>query len=200
MAEDYGVNFSPLTRGTRQTQDRQQTGGSPVQDAIRTLSLRLPKVVGAASPIPQPLLASQGGAAFGRPSAAPTLAPFEAPPVRGGMASPGGASLSMAPQFDLDTFLRVLFGAGQTSRPMPAQEPTYPTPKPVGPTAQGPQIPPQAPPMSSGRIPLPGFTPGVETGGVEGPPIAPSAPAMQPWEWDTPSSAPGAWDWSPFAR
>lgn len=63
MAEDVGLSFSPLTnQGGAMGQRPAQT---PVQDAIRTLSYRVPKDVGSASPIPPELLAALGGAGIG---------------------------------------------------------------------------------------------------------------------------------------
>lgn len=57
---DFGVTFNPAS-----SMDQSQRGGSPdpnasVQQAIRTLSLRLPSVVGAKSIAPMSLLAGGG--------------------------------------------------------------------------------------------------------------------------------------------
>lgn len=54
-----GVNFQPGNAGDQQ---RRATGGSPdgIQEAIKVLSLRLPKVVGARAVSPQALLQSPG--------------------------------------------------------------------------------------------------------------------------------------------
>ena len=63
-----GLSFSPFGQGQNgQDQNRPGgTGGSPTpQDAIKILSLRTPRTVGAASPIPGPLLNAPGGGAFG---------------------------------------------------------------------------------------------------------------------------------------
>jgi hypothetical protein len=58
-----GVSFQPgsqeFGQGGQDGQSR-PTAGSGVQEAIRVLSLRLPKVVGAQSPAAMPLLTSQG--------------------------------------------------------------------------------------------------------------------------------------------
>jgi hypothetical protein len=65
MASDpLGISFSPFN-------PQQQQGGAggtaapTPQDAIRILSFRPPRTVGAASPIPGPLLNAPGGSAFG---------------------------------------------------------------------------------------------------------------------------------------
>ncbi len=57
-----GVNFQPGTPGYgEQGPSRPQSGSNQgVQEAIKVLSLRLPKVVGARSVAPAPLLTSQG--------------------------------------------------------------------------------------------------------------------------------------------
>ena len=68
MADPLGISFSPFSQTPNQ-----RSGGGPggsgaaptPQDAIRILSLRTPRTVGAASPIPGPLLNAPGGAAFG---------------------------------------------------------------------------------------------------------------------------------------
>lgn len=57
-----GVNFQPGTQDQQQN-GQQRTAPQNVQEAIRVLSLRLPKVVGANSVAPQALLGSQGGGA-----------------------------------------------------------------------------------------------------------------------------------------
>src|SRR5688572_16227147 len=55
-----GVNFQP-GGGQDLTQERPRNAGSDVQEAIKVLSLRLPKVVGAQAAVPQALMQSQGG-------------------------------------------------------------------------------------------------------------------------------------------
>ena len=86
--EPLGISFSPFSQ---QNQQQNQQGGpgaraaSP-QDAIRILSFRPPRTVGAASPIPQQLLNAPGGAALG------------------GFGPAGG---------DLEQLLALLFGAGK---------------------------------------------------------------------------------------
>lgn len=52
-----GVNFQP---GGGDPNQQQRSPGAGVQEAIKVLSLRLPKVVGAQAAVPMPLLTSQG--------------------------------------------------------------------------------------------------------------------------------------------
>lgn len=53
-----GMTFAP---GSNEMQQRPMTSQEPLQEAIKLLSLRLPQIVGANSPVPAPLLQSQGG-------------------------------------------------------------------------------------------------------------------------------------------
>jgi hypothetical protein len=68
MASDsFGLTFSPTTT----TDPTKQNGSGPsdnVQEAIRTLSLRLPSVVGSRAPIPQGLLNAPGAAGVANPN------------------------------------------------------------------------------------------------------------------------------------
>jgi hypothetical protein len=77
MADTFGLSFTP-----GQPQNGQQSGQqggqprgnvSPVQQAIQTLSLRIPRVVGAGGLAPQALLTAQGGSALGNPNSASVL-------------------------------------------------------------------------------------------------------------------------------
>jgi hypothetical protein len=88
MANDFGVTFAP-TGGKEQ----QQSGdaNAPIQEAIRTLSLRIPSVVGTRAPAPSVLLNSMGG---------------------GGLANPMG--------INLERLLAMLFGSGQPASPQGA--------------------------------------------------------------------------------
>lgn len=67
MPEPLGLSFSPFnTAQPQNVQGAGQPGAAPsAQDAIRVLSLRLPRVVGAGALAPGPLLNAPGGAAFG---------------------------------------------------------------------------------------------------------------------------------------
>lgn len=55
-----GVNFQPGSQDDRNSMMRKPGSNEGVQEAIKVLSLRLPKVVGASAISPQALLASQG--------------------------------------------------------------------------------------------------------------------------------------------
>lgn len=56
-----GVNFQPGQHGDGQNSNGGARPGSGVQEAIKVLSLRLPRVVGAQAAAPMALLNSQGG-------------------------------------------------------------------------------------------------------------------------------------------
>lgn len=55
-----GVSFQPGQNGQQNGQAGSQPTGGGVQEAIKVLSLRLPKVLGAQAAVPMPLLTSQG--------------------------------------------------------------------------------------------------------------------------------------------
>lgn len=122
MEKLTGDTFSPLNRSMGTGGTRTGSGGAgadrstPIQQAIRVLSLRVPKVAGAAAPVAQSLMAAPGGAALGgmnlgalgpaggasasqAPSASPISGPSPAQPTQ-------GASLG------LEDILRKLFGLG----------------------------------------------------------------------------------------
>lgn len=91
MPEGIGYSFSPTAQGETEEERRrrllEQGGGSlsPVQDAIRILSLRLPRMNMAGSIAPLQLLAGLGGAGLGgNPASA-----LQLQRLGGGMA-PGG--------------------------------------------------------------------------------------------------------------
>ena len=56
-----GVNFQPGANSQNDQNGNGQSRSSGIQEAIKILSLRLPKVVGAQAGAPQALLTSQGG-------------------------------------------------------------------------------------------------------------------------------------------
>jgi hypothetical protein len=67
MAFDFGLSFQPGAdqgNGTNQNEP-QGPGPTPVQSAVKLLSLRLPSVVGAQAISPQALLQSPGSAGLG---------------------------------------------------------------------------------------------------------------------------------------
>lgn len=119
MATDFGLSFSPAT-----TLDRTKTNADPnaqVQEAIRTLSLRIPKVTGGKGIAPGPLLNSMGGQGMGMPGGMgleQLIAMLFGPKRPQGPQSPGGAPLAPG---------TAGFGAGQTSQPFPSA-PSSPSP------------------------------------------------------------------------
>ena len=190
-----GVNFQP---GADQDQ-QQQNGGAPksqgVQEAIKVLSLRLPKVVGAQAVAPHALLGAQGG--MGRPGIDsivesvlakffPQAAQGQGPQMPAPMVPPGSAqgypqgAGNAQPQ-----------GYQQAQRQAPAQQ-TAPnfwsqTPRIIFDQPSNIPRPPEAP-LTGG--PRPGV-PGVDGGGGFAPAtIAPLPPRslMDQLSWLYPSS------------
>lgn len=86
MADTFGLSFSPFGTNNNRQQNGQPSGGGPVQDAIRVLSLKIPRVTGG-SPIPSPLLNAPGA-----------------------MANPIGTAQSPAFQGDLLAVIRRMLG------------------------------------------------------------------------------------------
>jgi hypothetical protein len=64
-----GQSFAPLG-DPNDPEQSQRPDGNGVQEAIRTMSLRLPRVLGAGAPAPAELLTGLGGAALNNPLAA----------------------------------------------------------------------------------------------------------------------------------
>jgi len=95
-----GISFSPFGDDKGPNADPRGPQVSP-QEAIRVLSLRVPRVVGAGSPIPGQLLNAPGGAAFG-----------------------GGGS--MGGGMGLEDFLAMIFGqrrpGGISGQPSPVRQ------------------------------------------------------------------------------
>jgi hypothetical protein len=108
IVDELGLSFSPFS-GNNNGATRDQNGGVSPQEAIRILSLRVPRTVGAAAPIPSALMNAPGGASLG-----------------GGQPSPGLSGMN------LEMLLRHLFGqpSGQPSMPggpgMPSGMPSMP--------------------------------------------------------------------------
>jgi hypothetical protein len=66
MPNNYGLSFQPGTdQGNGQGNGQQDPNASPIQSAVKLLSLRLPSVVGAQAISPQALLQSPGSAGLG---------------------------------------------------------------------------------------------------------------------------------------
>jgi hypothetical protein len=122
-----GISFSLFDNDNGGQNRDSQAGATPSpQDAIRLLSLHIPKVVGASSPIPSLLLNAPGAAALGG----------------GAMGVPGG---------DLEELIRRLYGGGGVLPGMGGFRPSAPPPNftPIGPTnpvppIQGTPLPPRA--------------------------------------------------------
>jgi hypothetical protein len=127
-----GVNFQP-GGGPDQAQGQRPPSGSGVQEAIRVLSLRLPKVVGAQGLAPQALLTSPGSDGNSRidsvvsqvmarmfPSgpAQPT-APHVPSPFPSGEDVSSSMPLPRAPYAP---------NVGNDVRPLPSQQPNRPAP------------------------------------------------------------------------
>lgn len=115
-SSDFGLSFAPTGQNEQQNQQNQ----TPIQDAIKVLSLRIPSFHGARSPIPNALLQASGAA--GMP---------------GGGGVPGG----------LEEWLRRLFSGGGMpgsmtpgSAPPPAVRPGDPGMETRIPMPQPPQI------------------------------------------------------------
>lgn len=145
---DFGVSFMPTPQNGGET--GRPTAVEPVQEAIKILSLRLPKVVGGGAIAPAPLLNAPG--AGGNPLGRSALAQqrFAPQPSAGGI---GGLSPEV-----LNQLIEVL-----SRRP--------PMPTPFG-------APPSAPPSPSfGSIPQPKITIGDES---RNPTPRPSTPSPQP--------------------
>lgn len=164
--EPLGISFSPFDQ-------TQQAGGGPgqaptPQSAIQVRNLRMPRTVGAASPIPGPLLSAPGGAGFG------------------GSFGPAG--------MNLEQLLQLLFGAnknlpgGGTFNERPAQGML---PGPMGLPWEQPATMEPFGAAFGGKAPVPAVRPGFEEprtndqnlpGGTAGP--EPTFGGPLPWEGD----------------
>ena len=91
--DSLGLSFMP---GGQQDASGSPNGQrpTPVQSAIQTLSLRIPKTVGAASGAPEALLTSPGGSALGNPNSAALLEQLRRW-LFGGGANPGREALQL---------------------------------------------------------------------------------------------------------
>lgn len=139
MADDFGLTFSPASAMNKDRAQANADPNGPVQEAIRTLSLRIPRVTGGKGIAPAPLLNSMG--AQGLPTNGMGLEQILAM-LFGRMQpqSPMGAPLS--PQ-------TAGFGSGQLSQP--------PMPN-VTPGIEDPNR--SLPPLQT--APVPRVTPGME--------------------------------------
>jgi hypothetical protein len=111
---DFGLSFNPAQQSQDPMNSQQGGGQTPIQDAIRTLSLRIPTFRGPGI-APQPLMQSQGSMG-----------------VMGGQGMPGG----------LQQILAQIFGQRPQGQGMPAPAPQSSVPLPnFKPGATGPSTP-----------------------------------------------------------
>lgn len=161
MAEVPGVSFSPL--GDPSKDAGGPTANQPVQEAIRTLSLRIPQIRGAAPSVaPNALMNAPGAAGFAPAQGGANLGGLEqilrklfGMPATGAFAPPMGGPPSMAPSGGGASFGPSMSGG---AAPMPSITPGYgentPTPQPVDPSLLAPAPAPPAPPFVGGSSPL----------------------------------------------
>lgn len=166
-----GISFSPLNRSDKTARPAGGSPGpgaaasTPIQQAIKVLSLRMPRVVGAAATTSPALLNAVGGAGGGftypRPRPVGGMS-AEGPRV---MAPTAGAAASpQAPSLGLEDLLRKLFGFGAAipGAASGLSAPMTPTPSGLaGPTTLNPSAPPP-------RIQV-----GLEVPGMQGPLVIP---------------------------
>jgi hypothetical protein len=120
MADPFGLSFSPADQSGPNGQPTNGQRPSPVQQAIQTLSLRIPRVVGASGLAPTPLLNSQGGSALGGdPNSAALLEQLKRLLFGSPASSPMSSPFPQAPQGDLGQTLSGMFGSpgGPVSQP-----------------------------------------------------------------------------------
>lgn len=148
-----GISFSPGSQDPQRTGPTGVQDAAPLQQAIQLLSLRLPRVVGATSPIPAPLL--QGTGSQGQPDATgnPLL------DVLRRLLNPGGGGGFAPPSQNTPAALgegpspRVIPGAG--GQPVPQPTGTILPPMPT-PTPPQPLPPPEFPRHGPDEFPEPG--------------------------------------------
>lgn len=146
----YGLSFQPGAQQNGTGGDREQAAGrtTPVQQAIRLLSLRLPSVLGARAIAPQALLGSQGsaGLATGGMSLDEFLRRLMAQSGAGIPPEAQGVFNVPSPQEDRERGVsRELPRPGGTRVGRPVQDPPRP-PRPPETPSGGPQPPTRTPP------------------------------------------------------
>jgi len=150
---NLGISFSPFEDNKGPNADPRAPQVSP-QEAIRVLSLRVPRVVGAGSPIPGGLLNAPGGAAFGggggNGMGLEELLAMLFGQRRQGAVSPG-LPIDQSPGGSLTggTFPPMVPGAGDRPAPQPTPPPA-PKFTPVQPPG-GPEPMPWDSPVTPGR-------------------------------------------------
>ena len=147
--QGLGLTFAPTNQNLQEAQAGGGPGGSPVQQAIRVLSLRMPRsprVVGAPGIAPQALLQAPGAAGIPTP-------PGMVPNLAAGMPSGAGGANPM-----LEFLRRLLSGgatpmqAGSFSAPLPhVGFALPPVPSAEAPMSQAPAPPLWQPPTGIGR-------------------------------------------------
>lgn len=164
MADPFGISFAPTGDGA------QPNGGarpSPIQQAIQTLSFKIPRVAGASAFTAQPLLTAQGGDALGgNPNSAAILEQIRRMLFGGqGGQQPGGGGTPSSPA---PSNFSALFGmpgpspAGgapfaPSSVPLPRFDPTTTPPRSPDPSPTYSPTPEPAPasPMPAAQPPVP---------------------------------------------
>lgn len=119
---DFGLSFSPNATDKPRGQGEAGPGATPIQDAIKTLSLRIPQFRGPGGIAPMPLLNSPGG--------------MQAPQM--GHQMPGQPQLPNGLQ---QLFQQLFSGGGQGPIPnvIPGAGPSFQEqPQPYQPPSQGP--------------------------------------------------------------
>lgn len=161
MPQDpLGISFAPDS-GSQQNSQKP----TPVQQAIQTLSLRIPRVVGAGSLAPQGLLTAPGGGGLsGNPNAAAFLEE-----LRRRLFGGGGQFPTASPPITAPSGPKTVDPG--SSQPQPGSgQPAMPFPAPtVTPGDDGPKVvdePPAAPTAAPPLPQPPGLGPGV---GPQGP-------------------------------
>jgi hypothetical protein len=130
VPDPLGVSFMPGQGGQQQNAQKP----TPLQTAIQTLSLKIPRVVGAGSGAPQALLQGAGGGGLGNPNAASVLEAIRRMLFGGGM--PGAPQMpTAAPQLPQGRFGTMPMpryaepGGGAPEPSAPAPPSTVPTPR-----------------------------------------------------------------------
>lgn len=155
-----GVNFQPGAQDYSQNGDGRPSSGSGVQEAIRILSLRLPRVLGAQSAAALPLLTSAGGGGNPRVDSVvnQVMSRFgQMPPMQ-----PQRPSEASGPNFSGDASvpygqsqpMPMPWGEGPVPRVIIGNPPWWGTDADIRPPGSGPGT----PPGMFGQLP-PGFTP-----------------------------------------
>jgi len=142
QGDPFGVSFSPVGQGQGGNQAQNAAQQTPVQQAIQTLSLRIPRTVGAGSIAPGQLLNAAGGSGLGgNPDAASMLEMikrmlFGQPGQMGtGPQMPRSPGQPTPGQTNFTPHFTPIEGTGA-----PAQPPTPPTPAAAPlPGTEGPQ-------------------------------------------------------------